>query len=277
MRVGASLPLLGTDVVETIDQSLAPSPDSQRGSRWLVLVKANGDALRLSLCKPSFGALSNQYSHAFGEDTKWNTEYSSEWNRSGSSEREMKKAKKRLQRVVFHVTWRDWAELGYGPLQWMSHAQKTLLGALALSWVSFGTTEKSSLVTGEGDLEAFLQIRPTLASVRRIVGISPNFVGPAAAVGDNGGIMGRVAIRDEGHVFGVEVEIQGQDLSPCRRLSRSFGKETWEETGLGDLLWMAWKWRRYVASRLSRQVAAWETGLKNEGKKRVDFSRSRHP
>lgn len=239
LRAGASLPLSVTDVVQNIDQS-----------RWLVLVKTNGDTLRLSLSKPSFRALPDQYSSAEAP----------EWNRTRSSERETRKANQRLQRVELQVTRRDWAEIGYGPLQWMSHSQKTSLGALALSWVS--------LAKGKGGHEAFLHIRPTIAGVRRIVGISSNFGGPAS---DNGGIMSRVVVRDEGDVFGVEVEIEGHDSSPCRRLSRSFGKEAWEETGLRDLLWMPLKWRRYVASRLSRQVAVWGTGLEEKGEKKGRF------
>lgn len=224
LRVGASLPLSGTDIIPNIDKSL---------SRWLVLVKTNGDALILSMCKPSFGVSSSQYSSA----------EATEWNRTRSSERETRKENKKLQQVVLRVSWKDWAEIGYGPLQWMSHAQKASLGALALSWVS--------LTKGEGGHEAFLQIRPIIAGDRRILGISPNFGGLAS---DNEGMRSRVVVRDEGAVFGVEMEIESQGASPSRRLSRSFGKEAWEETGLGDLLWMAWTWRRYVANRLSRQV-----------------------
>ncbi|CAN0115791.1 unnamed protein product [Discosporangium mesarthrocarpum] len=86
------------------------------------------------------------------------------------------------------MSWADWAGMGYGPLQWMSHSQKALLGELALGWVAFRT----GAVLGEGvhevdkepsgganclgggglqamQGEAVLRLQPVLACVVRCV------------------------------------------------------------------------------------------------------------
>ena len=247
MRTGVSLPLLETEGGEGADERHHLSLGSRRCSRWLAVVKTNGDALTLSLCQSLFKASS--LGDAPGEAGKPIGTGSI----AGAIGREGGNRKRRW--VALKVAWRDWAGLGYGPLQWMSHAQKKCIGALALSWVSF-----DSRGLDEGDVGAFLQLRPTLASVRRVVGMSAETTVAADPGDDSEGIKSRVMVRDEGRVLRVDVEAVGQSLSLHRRWSRSFGKEAWEETGLGDLLWMNWTWRRYLAIRLSQQVSTFGGG-----------------
>lgn len=74
-------------------------------------------------------------------------------------------------------------------------------------------------------------------------------------------IPSKVVVRDEGRSFKVEVEMEedavGVGRERCRevrRLEGVFGVEGWQGTGLGELLWMNFPWREYLARRLTYQV-----------------------
>ncbi|CAM9222749.1 unnamed protein product [Hapterophycus canaliculatus] len=135
--------------------------------------------------------------------------------------------------------------------------------------------------------EVFLRFRPVISSLTRAVGSSSETMAWAALRGDgrsaSGGSGGgattampqtvenfrgeesstpsRVLVRDEGGVLRVEVAGVGLDGGGSRRqreqrrLEKTFGKEAWQQTGLGELLWLDCSSRQYLAHRLAQQVA----------------------
>ncbi|CAB1113557.1 unnamed protein product [Ectocarpus sp. CCAP 1310/34] len=206
------------------------------------------------------------------------------------------------------AAWADWAEAGYGPLQWMSHEQKVFIARLSLYWVSFrtparGFEEKNAPNANETPVrhrrrrttkEAFLHFHPILSSVTRDVGKSSGAPGSSVRGTGGGGADGgggsglvvvggtssrtaprggseifggeetsrtsRVLVRDEGGVLRVEVveaerKNVGRSKSGVSMLDQAFGKESWRETGLGELLWLDCSCRQYLALRLAQQVA----------------------
>lgn len=257
--------------------------------RWLVVIKAIGSGLNLSLFRPSREALPKPPPTTNLCDGKGTSEGA---RKRGLSGLQTTKSTGMRQSFSLLMTWADWEQLGYGPLQWMSHAQKMLLARLSLSWVylkAMATSHTSDLI--DPPLETVLQVRPTLVSVVRTVG-TPGERSPADGGGCSnvrrmdgtavistrsaGGVTGngderrrryRVVVRDEGRVFRVELkaevhrketETEWKDeeggSSQYRLLEQTFGKEAWRETGLGELLWMDRTWRQYLADRLSKQV-----------------------
>lgn len=290
LRAGVSLPLSIPEPPKGIDhpQSSGSSGSNNAASassrsRWLVQVKATGGELTLSLLRPSragtpSGGLDVQ-SRALGT-TGTSTSSSSGTCRGTHQPKHMLRQPRSLV-----ATWEDWAKLGYGPLQWMSHVQKALVARLSLYWISLKPpTEKESCLEGRTyaymptktfrfPQEAFLRLRPILYSFRRVVGTPSQTLASArrggdsarrsmSASSDNGGRerlgAARVFVRDEGSVLRMEVEMDGgderQSQQGAKRLERTFGKEVWQETGLEGLLWSDCSDRQYLARRLAQQV-----------------------
>ncbi|CAN0100191.1 unnamed protein product, partial [Ectocarpus fasciculatus] len=225
--------------------SSSNSSNSSSKSRWLVLVKATGGELTLSLLQPSRAAPS------LGRPTQRRTPAGlrGRGTTTAGGSGDMRRA------LSLVAAWADWAEAGYGPLQWMSHEQKVFIARLSLYWVSFrtpphGFEEKNAPDTNETPVqhdrhgttkEAFLHFRPILSSVTRVVVKShgdprsaARGTGGSGAGGGGGGggslaavggassrtvprggskILGveeasrtsRVYVRDEGGVLRVEV------------------------------------------------------------------------
>lgn len=276
LRAGVSLPLVSTGSRKMVNSD-TDRPLSSCG-RWLVVVKAIGSELSLSLFRPS------RESWRGGE--KGASEGAGRRGLGGfQTPRSMR------QSFSLLMTWADWEQLGYGPLQWMSHAQKMLLARLSIRWVSLkAMTTNLNFGSSESTLETVLQVRPMLVSVVRAVGtpgemyvvgggssnvegmVDTASSGRSSSAGAMAGCSAeiprryRVAVRDEGRVFRVELEaeVYREDVkaelqdeeggSQYRLLEQTFGKEAWRETGLGELLWMDRTWRQYLADRLSKQV-----------------------
>jgi len=170
------------------------SSASSRG-RWLVLVTATGGELTLSLLRPVRGL--DIQTPATGPEREGAS--------SGSGTCRTPNAPKRLIRRcrTLVATWVDWAQLGYGPLQWMSHAQKALIARLSLYWLILKTPAVES---GQHNLErhacrakqafdlpeeAFLCFRPVLSSVTRIVGTPSEAKASAVCRAGGAGGQGR--------------------------------------------------------------------------------------
>ena len=270
------------------------------------MVKAIGSGLNLSLFRPSREAPRKRNFRGGGKDAG---EGAKRNGRSGL--RGTQTPRSMRQSFSLLMTWADWEQLGYGPLQWMSHAQKMLLARLSLSWVSLkaiGTNVDFGL--SHPPHEAVLQFRPMLVRVVRTVGTPGEMSSPGGGSSNEEGMPGtagggsssvgvmtgssderprryRVVVRDEGRVFSVELEaeLQGEGLegelkvegnSPCRLFAQTFGKEAWRETGLGELLWMDRIWRQYLADRLSKQVRPSKRNRLCFSMLRVSTSRSMH-
>ena len=292
LRAGVSLPLSIPEPPQGDDHPESGGNNGSRHnvasassrSRWLVQVKATGGELTLSLLRPSrartpSGGLDVQ-SPALG------TTVSSTSNGTGTCRgtRQPKHVLRQPRSLV--ATWEDWAKLGYGPLQWMSHAQKALIARLSLYWVSLKPpTEKEPCLEGRAYAymptktfrfpeEAFLRLRPILYCLRRVVGTpretlasvrcggdsARRSMSASSESGDRESLRAvEVFVRDEGSVLRVEVETGGEGgVGPSQqgveRLERTFGKEVWQETGLGELLWSDCSDRQYLARRLAQQV-----------------------
>lgn len=285
LRAGVSLPLSIAEPSEENDPNessgdnggnkTSPSSSSSSSftrSRWLVQVKAAGGELTLSLLRPSRAGTPSG-----GLDVQ-------------GPAHQPKHMLRQPRSLV--ATWEDWAWLGYGPLEWMSHAQKALVARLSLFWILLKPpTCKEPLLEGRRyenmkkkvfrfPEEAFLRLRPilyrasrpvgtpgeTLASARRGGGLTR----PSTSGGtDSGRERLRAAVmltRDEGSVFRVEVEVgvevkvggggegQSKHGGGVERLEQTFGKEVWQETGLEELLWLDCSGRQYLARRLAQQV-----------------------
>lgn len=222
------------------------------------MAKAIGGELTLSLFCPSREDKGGDGAGSDGRGTKTGG------NLSGAGREEQRARQSRL----LLATWEDWEGLGYGPLQWMSHAEKRFLGSLALSWISFRNDAGDSRDNdGHVKQDAFLQFRPTLARVTRVVDTFTAYKRSSSGSGETGlsvhtGVIGgpdaqrrRVIVRDSGRDFIVEVETEETGHAQCSGIRQTFGKEAWRETGLGELLWIDRSWRRYLASRLSKQVS----------------------
>lgn len=286
LRVGVSLPLISTDNRKVFNSDNNTDPDRPLPSRgrWLVVVKAIGSELNLSLFRPSREAWRTTMLGGGGKGASEGA------GRRGLGGIQTPGSMRRSFSLL--MTWADWEQLGYGPLRWMSHAQKMLLARLSLSWVSLKAMSTSlNFGSSESPLETVLQVRPMLVSVERTVetpgdmssagGGSRNVGGMVSTATNSSGSNSagampgssdetprryRVAVRDEGRVFRVELEAEMnhqkvnaelQDKeggAQCRLLEQTFGKEAWRETGLGELLWMDRTWRQYLADRLSKQV-----------------------
>lgn len=290
LRTGVSLPLSiaeppkGNDHNESSgnNDSNNMAPASSR-SRWLVLVKATGGELALSMLRPSRVGPSNG-----GQDARVPTPGAtgtSEGSGSGGAWRGTHQPKHLLRQPrSLTVTWDDWAHLGYGPLQWMSHAQKAFIARLSLYWISlkpptetahspegrvYGHVTKEAFRLPE---DAFLHLRPVLYGLSRVVGTRSETLASAVRGGGSPRMpmstgsdtnrerlrATRVFVRDEGSILRVEVEVDGgnvgQSQHGIQRLEQTFGKEVWQETGLGELLWLDCSGRQYLARRLARQV-----------------------
>lgn len=175
---------------------------SSRKSRWLVMVKATGGELTLSLLQPSRAAPSTggpTRPAGFRGRGAATANGNGVYNTAGDSGRgEMRRS------LSLVAAWADWAEAGYGPLQWMSHEQKVFIARLSLYWVSFrtplhGFEEKNALNFNETPVqhhrhrttkEAFLHFRPVLSSVTRVVGKSNGNPSSAARGTDSSGAAG---------------------------------------------------------------------------------------
>lgn len=255
LKVGISLPLSApeTKSAKLIDGNEGAGPIPTSSGRWLVMVKAVGGELRLSLLRPSRGCQFKARTQECEQGTRPSE------NRSGKYEAGI--SKRLRPSVDLVVTWIDWAHLGYGPLQWMSHLQKVFFGSLALSWVSLRTIG-GYISVGNTNSEAYLDLHPTLVRVTRNMDIprdnpfSPDRGNKRSTANRFCGEKSRtqVVVRDEGQTFRVEVEAGVDGHSDNWKLNNAFAKEAWEETGLGDLLWVNCSWRRYLARRLSQQV-----------------------
>lgn len=153
------------------------------------------------------------------------------------------------------IAWSDWWEQGYGPLQWMSHAQKRFMAELVLSRV-YVTCDSA----GSSGSMAFLRHRPVIASVSRPIAL-PGWMIDGAGVNDITSVaesdnchhvaVRKVVARDQGHTLHVEV------LDADRKQSlaaKTFDEECWRGTGLGPLLWLDQRTRRYLAWRLVHQA-----------------------
>lgn len=215
--------------------------------RWLTLIKVTDDTILLSMFYPW--------------REKWDDEKHTSCKKIfGHGFEEARQAPMEVKRAWrLSVTWTDWADLGYGPLQWMSHSQREFLGLLALSWVTFADRNGGDASPdGVSTWEACLNNRPRLfASTRTLDGARPAGINAVelshARVEGKDEIRHEVVVKDEGNVLRVEAYAVGiQDNH--RHLEGTFGAEVWKETGLGELLWMDHKWRRYLARRISHQV-----------------------
>lgn len=285
LRTGVSLPLSiseppkGDGHAESsgnIDSYNATS--AARCSRWLVLVKATGGELALSLLRPSRAGTSNS-----GLDAQSQLPGATGTHLGGGSGNIRPKHMLRQPRSVV-ATWADWAQLGYGPLQWMSHAQKAFIARLSLYWVSLKPPiENAPRLGGRAHAytakkvfrlpeETFLHLRPILFSLSRGVGTPGETLASVARGGNSARLSlsagsdndrerlraARVFVRDEGSVLRVEVEVdgggEGQSQHGAKRLEQMFGKDVWQETGLGELLWLDCAGRQYLARRLAQQV-----------------------
>lgn len=266
------------------DSNNAAASSSSR-NRWLVQVKATGGELALSLLRPSragtpSGGLVVQCPALAGPGTSAGSGSESRTRRGTHQPKHMLRQPRSLV-----ATWKDWAQLGYGPLPWMSHAQKALIARLSLFWISLKPpAETEPRVEGRAYAymtqkvfrlpeEAFLRLRPILYRVNRAVG-TPGETLASVRRGGSGTRLStspgsdscrkrlraaRVFARDEGSVLRVEVEVDGggEDQSQqggVRRLEQTFGKEVWQQTGLGELLWLDCSGRQYLARRLAQQV-----------------------
>lgn len=170
---------------------------SSSKSRWLVMVEATGGELTLSLLQPSRAAPST------GGTTRpagLRGRGAATANGSGVFSTAGDPGRGEMRRSLTLVAaWADWAEAGYGPLQWMSHGQKVFIARLSLYWVSFrtparGFEEKNAPNANETPVqhhrrrateEAFLHFRPILSSVTRVVGKSNG--DPGSSVRGTGG------------------------------------------------------------------------------------------
>ncbi|CAM9200072.1 unnamed protein product, partial [Ectocarpus sp. 12 AP-2014] len=166
-------------------------------SRWLVMVKATGGELTLSLLQPSRAAPSiGGTTRPAGLRGKTAATANGRGVHSTAGDPGRGEMRRSLSLVA---AWEDWAEAGYGPLQWMSHEQKVFIARLSLYWVSFRTPahdfeEKNALNANETPVqhhrrrttkEAFLHFRPILSSVTRVVEKSNG--DPGSAVRGTGG------------------------------------------------------------------------------------------
>lgn len=255
LRAATLLPSSGTGILCADDGS--PNTDKQllpsrRNYRWLVVAKAIGGELTLSLFCPLRGDQ--------GRDGAGWEQTVEHFSRAGGGQQRTRQSR------FLVATWDDWEGLGYGPLQWMSHAQKRFLGSLALSWISFRHDARNSRENvGHAKPEAFLQLRPILARVTRIVdtiATDKASTSGSSIKGLHTGVAGepdarrsQVTVRDSGRDFIVEVEAEEAGHAQCSGTQKKIGKEAWRETGLGELLWIDRSWRRYLAGRLSHQVS----------------------
>lgn len=255
LRAATLLPSSGNGILRADDGS--PNMDKQllpsrRHDRWLVVAKAIGGELALSLFCPLRGDQ--------GRDGEGWRKTVGHFSRAVGSEQRTRQSR------FLVATWDDWEGLGYGPLQWMSHAQKHFLGSLALSWISFRHDARNSGDNvGHAKPEAFLQLRPILARVTRIVdtiATDKNSTSCSGIKGLHTGVAGepnarrsQVTVRDNGRDFIVDVEAEEAGHAQCSGSQQRFGEEAWRETGLGELFWIDRSWRRYLAGRLSHQVS----------------------
>ncbi|CAM9616702.1 unnamed protein product [Ectocarpus sp. 4 AP-2014] len=170
---------------------------SSRKSRWLVMVKVTGGELTLSLLRPSRAAPSTG---GTARPAGLRGGGAATANGSGVFSTAGDPGRGEMRRSLSLVAaWADWAEAGYGPLQWMSHEQKVFIARLSLYWVSFrtparGFEEKNAPNANETFVqhhcrrttkEAFLHFRPILSSVTRVVGKSSG--DPGSSVRGTGG------------------------------------------------------------------------------------------
>lgn len=335
LRTATMLPLtiagIRSTSLEDNDVSDGDQTDGQLTlGRWLVVVNstAAGDLI-LSLFRASRGISLPDTAATCAKDStrdgylSWVGACSAK--ASGASENEAKRIRRSVRLTA---TWKDWSNLGYPPLQWMSHAQKTFLARLALSWVSVRkmnglkgpqdstATPGSHINPKEGSFahaeeEFCLEFRAVLAAVTRVVrtvteprsshsacdggsrariysssvrsdreicrgcgrrskscrssrsSICPSSKRSSGSDSSNGSawddcgtVVGRVVVRDEGGVFRVVVAspVGSNTHSQGYLLDQTFGKEAWRDTGLGELLWIDYAWRPYLASRISYQV-----------------------
>lgn len=293
LRTGVSLPLSIAAPPKQNNHTAARSGsndinDTESGSsrsRWLVLAKATGGELTLSLLRPSRVGTRNG-----GEDVQSQAPSAtgtSAGSRSGTRRRPHQQHYMLRRPRLLVIPWEDWAQLGYGPLQWMSHAQKTFIARLSVYWISLKapTVKKPSLErrahaymaknTFRLPEEAFLYLRPILYGLSRVVG-TPSETSASVLPADNSASLAmsegsgndrqrlraaRVFVRDEGSVLRVEVDMDGESFAGphygFQRLERTFGKEAWQETGLGELLWLDCPARQYLARRLAQQARRW--------------------
>lgn len=281
LRTGVSLPLSIPEPPKRHDHNDSDNTASASSrSRWLVLVKATGGELALSLLRPSRGGASDG-----GLDVQTQALGATSVGSGNGACRRTQKPKHILRQPRSLVaTWADWAQLGYGPLQWMSHEQKAFIARLSLFWVSlkpptemvpcregrvYAYTIKKAFRLPE---EALLHPRPILYSLSRVVGTSSETLASVVRRGDNARLpmsagsennrdrlrATRVFVRDEGSVLRVGVEVDGRSVGQSQHgvqlLEQTFGKEVWQQTRLGELLWLDCSGRQYLARRLAQQV-----------------------
>ncbi|CAM9517610.1 unnamed protein product, partial [Choristocarpus tenellus] len=200
----------------------------------------------------------------------------------------------RYQLPLVSARWSDWVQLGYGPLQWLSHAQKKRLAELTVTWAAIRSehhcnNKSSSNMSGRGEGSrqvegetVVLWCRSVVTSVVRAV----RGLGDAhfnTSMGDEkndekgmGKQFGRVGggsrcemtdltvgtswgvacveVRDEGHCFRIAVSNRKSEEGGLQELESMIGEESWGSTGSRELLWLSTQRRKYLAYRLSHQV-----------------------
>lgn len=284
LRTGVVLPLSLPEPdddynTETNSGTADNNNGATRTSRWLVLVKAEGGELSLSLLQPSRAVSASSCrqreqtaaatttttstTHGLGGPgmntamAPGLTEVGGRFSTGRGIRNEHSTPIRMLRsRLSLSATCGDWDNLGYGPLQWMSHAQKAFIARLSLYWVSF---KPMPPLIETGDLlekyprntkktrfclpgEAFPRFRPILSSATRVVGTPSEMmattVSGSSSSGNGGGGSGgdstrlsksadgtnrtgtsrltRVFVRDEGGVFRVEVEVNRDDTETGR-------------------------------------------------------------
>lgn len=179
MRAGT---LLSSSERVEIEDAATPNNAARGAERWLAVAKSkNCGTLSLSLFYPST-LERTAYSNTGVELNTGAMKSGRAGEDPGSADRVRENVSVpyvKQPRISLSATWKDWVDLGYGPLQWMSHRQKRFFGRLALSWVAIGEQEKADTelprqsklgLTTAPSSNAFLQFRPTLATKTRMVG-----------------------------------------------------------------------------------------------------------
>lgn len=187
-RAGKSLPSgERVEVPHSGSTAIAPttatSVVTRRGERWLAIVKSDdGESLCLSIFRPS-SIKRRGYAKAGAKLKCGNIQSSGTQGEVVTAAEDVRETAgmQCVERSKFRLSakWQHWADLGYGPLQWMSHAQKRFFGELALSWVAIQEREYADLelhylsaVDHKSDSSAStacLRLKPSLASSTRLV------------------------------------------------------------------------------------------------------------
>ncbi|CAM9115067.1 unnamed protein product, partial [Scytosiphon promiscuus] len=206
LKKGVALPLsIAEPTAATVEDE-----DASSGSRWLVVVKAAGEKLTLSLIQPSRRAPSSSIRPSTTSTITASLRAMATSGASGAHKLHQRSKRREMRRSLsLAATWGDWAHLGYGPLPWLSHEQKAFIARLSLYWVSIPFSlstspdtptaierlssrdrtqdpTKAEVAPHHGCKEAFLRYRPIICSLTRAVGSSREMLGRTALHGDDG-------------------------------------------------------------------------------------------